>query len=56
MEMLGEADAIQVSQAMHDLLQDGFTFTLRGEIEVKGKGPMPTWYLTGRRRAQSAAE
>jgi len=47
MERLAGAGEIQVSDAVRRRLQDRFAFVSRGEIEVKGKGPMPTWYLTG---------
>ena len=32
-------------------LQDEFEFESVGEIEVKGKGVMQTWFLRGRRYA-----
>jgi class 3 adenylate cyclase len=49
MESLGAVDSIQVSRPVYDALKDRFTLVMRGEIEVRGKGRMPTWYLTGRR-------
>ena len=49
MESTGEPGHIQVSDAVHIRLQDDFTFEARGDVEIKGKGPMHTWYLTGRR-------
>ncbi len=30
------------------MTNDQFTFEERGEIEVKGKGLMRTWFLTGK--------
>ncbi|MBT5658416.1 MAG: HAMP domain-containing protein [Phycisphaerae bacterium] len=48
MESTGEPGQIQVSDAVRVRLQDDFHFDARGEVEVRGKGPMHTWYLTGR--------
>jgi len=47
MESHGEAGKIQVSQATYKLLKDEFIMERRGTIEVKGKGQMTTWFLTG---------
>ena len=47
MESSGEAGRIQVSEAVHDLLDGEFDMTARGTVEVKGKGPMRTWFLQG---------
>jgi adenylate cyclase len=49
MESCGEPGNIQVSDAVRIRLQDDFLFEERGEVEIKGKGAMRTWYLTGRR-------
>ena len=49
MESLGEPGRIQVTPLVHERLKDVFEFERRGQIEVKGKGPMTTWWLTGRR-------
>ena len=49
MESGGIAGKIQVSPATHDLLAgNGYRFEPRGTIEVKGKGTMETWLLTGK--------
>jgi len=48
MESHGEPSRIHVTQATRDLLGDAFRFTDRGEIRVKGKGTMPTFFLLGR--------
>jgi len=45
MEALGEPGRIHVSPAAHSLLVDDFDWEPRGVIEVKGKGPMETWFL-----------
>jgi class 3 adenylate cyclase len=47
MESAGTAGHIQVSQAVHDRLAERYAFEPRGEVEVKGKGRLATWYLTG---------
>jgi len=48
MESSSEPGNIQVSDAVRVRLQDDFCFEARGDVEIKGKGPMHTWYLTGR--------
>lgn len=48
MESQGEANFIQVTEETRDALKDGYTFKKRGKIEIKGKGPMTTWWLTGK--------
>ena len=47
MESLGEPGRIQVAKGAWDRLKSGFIFEPRGEIEVKGKGLMHTWFLEG---------
>jgi class 3 adenylate cyclase/tetratricopeptide (TPR) repeat protein len=47
MESHGKAGKIHVSPEVYAALHDKFTFEERGEIEVKGKGMMRTWFLTG---------
>ena len=47
MESYGEEDKIHVSEEFRNSARDRFTFTERGEIEVKGKGMMKTYFLTG---------
>jgi adenylate cyclase len=49
METTGEANRIQVTQAVYDRLQHRFTFEPRGTILVKGGGLMETYWLTGSR-------
>ena len=48
MESLGQLGAIQVSEPTYERLKDKYTFERRGKIEVKGKGKMTTYFLTGR--------
>jgi hypothetical protein len=40
---------IQVSEARRQLLSECYAFEDRGEIEVKGKGRLRPYLLTGRR-------
>jgi class 3 adenylate cyclase len=49
MESHSEPGNIQVTESTYKLLKELYEFAPRGEIEVKGKGPMRTWYLLGRR-------
>jgi len=48
MESHGEPSRIHVSQATRELLGDAFRFADRGEIPVKGKGTLRTYFLLGR--------
>lgn len=49
MESHGEPGKIQMTEATYELLKDHFVCEPRGTIEVKGKGPMRTWWLIGER-------
>ena len=49
METTGEAGKIQVSHDSYERLRHEFMLEARGEIDVKGKGAMQTWYLLARR-------
>jgi adenylate cyclase len=49
MESTDTEGRIQVPQAVYERLKNNFVLQERGEIEVKGKGTMHTWYLVGRR-------
>ena len=51
MESTDPEGRIQVPQNVYDRLSDAFEFEERGEIDIKGKGTMRTWYLVGRRAA-----
>jgi adenylate cyclase len=55
MESTGEAGRIQAADATYQELKDSFDFEERGLIEVKGKGVMRTWFLTGRRAGDREA-
>lgn len=49
MESHGIAGGIQVSEFTYERLQQQYLFEKRGAIEVKGKGEMTTYLLTGKR-------
>jgi adenylate cyclase len=49
MESHGVPGAIQVTERAYERLRNGFELRPRGTIDVKGKGPMPTYLLIGRR-------
>lgn len=49
MESHGIAGRIHLSEATYELLRDDFECEPRGTIEVRGKGPMRTWFLLGAR-------
>jgi adenylate cyclase len=51
MESTGEPGKIQVSEVAYARLKDQFAFEARGEIEVRGKGKMRTWFLLGPKAA-----
>jgi class 3 adenylate cyclase len=48
MESLGAPGRIQVTHAVKERLEGRFRLEPRGLIDVKGKGPTPTWYLLAR--------
>ncbi|HVQ98864.1 MAG TPA: adenylate/guanylate cyclase domain-containing protein, partial [Mycobacterium sp.] len=45
---------IQVPQPVYERLKHNFILQERGDVEVKGKGVMRTWYLVGRRSQAGA--
>jgi class 3 adenylate cyclase len=49
MESHGVAGTIQATDAAYERLKHRYAFEERGMIEVKGKGQMRTWLMTGRR-------
>ncbi len=48
MESQGLPGKIQLTSNTHELLPTGYRFEERGEVEVKGKGKMTTYWLLGR--------
>ena len=55
MESTGVPGEIQVTRSVYEQLKDKFEFNDRGVIQVKGKGGIETWLLSGEVRAQSLA-
>jgi adenylate cyclase len=53
MESHGVPGAVQVTERAYARLQSSFEFEDRGVIEVKGKGPLRTYLLTGARPADA---
>ena len=49
MESHGVIGAVQVSSATHQLIEGDYQFTRRELTQVKGKGDLTAWLLTGRR-------
>ena len=47
MESHGTPGEIHVSESTFHLLRDRYRFDDRGVIDVKGKGPMRTYFLRG---------
>lgn len=52
MESLGEPGKIQVTGEIYQRLKDRYIFEERGEIDVKGKGKMITYWLVGRKKPE----
>lgn len=55
METQGEPGKIQVTEAVYEILRQEFLLEPRGELEVKGRGMMTTYWLLGR-KPQSQSE
>jgi adenylate cyclase len=51
MESSGVPGRIQVTEETHSRLSLTHGFECRGQIEIKGKGPMTTYFLIGRQSA-----
>lgn len=49
MESTDSVGRIQLPETMYERLKDNFVLEERGDVEVKGKGLMRTWYLVGRK-------
>lgn len=52
MESTGAPGKIQVAEETRELLLDDFVLEERGVVDVRGKGPMRTWFLSGRKPAK----
>ncbi len=53
MESLGVPGKVQVTHAVRERLGDAFRFESRGLVDVKGKGPIPTWFVVDRDAAMA---
>ena len=51
MQSTASAGRIQVPHDVYERLKNDFVFEERGDVDIKGKGVMHTWYLVGRAAA-----
>ena len=49
MESHGQAGIIQITRATYELVKDDFACEPHGTINVKGKGEMEVWFVTGQK-------
>ena len=49
MESHGKEGTIQITRATYELVKDDFICEPQGTVNVKGKGEMEVWYVTGKR-------
>ncbi len=54
METTDPEGRIQVPDDVYERLRHAFILEERGEVEIKGKGVMRTWYLVGHKPAEAA--
>jgi adenylate cyclase len=54
MESTDAEGRIQVPQSVYERLKHAYLLEERGDVDVKGKGVMHTWYLVGRRNGDHA--
>jgi adenylate cyclase len=54
MESTDVEGRIQLPQAMYERLKNDYVLEERGLVDIKGKGPMHTWYLVGRRTGHTS--
>jgi guanylate cyclase len=55
MESHGVAGQVHVTKATYELLKDDFECVCRGEVQIKGKGNMETWFVVGPKDRPSQA-
>jgi hypothetical protein len=55
MQTTGVPGCIQVTERTRELLGERYLFQERGTIQVKGKGAMRTYFLSGRAREVAAS-
>ena len=53
MESTGVPGRLQVTRETRERLAGDFEFERRGIVEVKGKGPLETWFVVRRRTSGS---
>ena len=53
METTDVEGRIQVPHDVYERLNHAFLLEERGEVDIKGKGVMHTWYLVGRRNDEA---
>jgi len=51
LESHGVTGRVHVSDAVYERLKDRFEFESRGTVELRGRGPMQTYFLNGARRS-----
>ena len=56
MESHGQAGTIQITRATYELIKDDFVCELRGTVDVKGKGGIEVWRVTGHRDRSGDSE
>ncbi|OBK76914.1 adenylate cyclase [Mycobacterium sp. 1274761.0] len=54
MESTDVEGRIQVPHEMYERLKNDYVLEERGVVDIKGKGPMQTWYLVGRRNGDTS--
>ncbi|HET7536051.1 MAG TPA: adenylate/guanylate cyclase domain-containing protein [Candidatus Didemnitutus sp.] len=55
LESHGQPGRVHVSEAVYQRLESRFNFEPRGTVELKGRGPLTTYFLTGAKPTASAA-
>ncbi len=53
MESTDVEGRIQVPETVYERLKNDYLLEARGVVDIKGKGPMNTWYLVGRRNGDA---
>ncbi|KAM6939386.1 adenylate cyclase type 1 isoform 2-T2 [Lycodopsis pacificus] len=56
MDSTGVPGKIQVTEDVHRLITDHYDFVCRGQVSVKGKGQMLTYFLEGRRHGSRLSQ
>jgi class 3 adenylate cyclase len=56
METFGIPGKIQLAKDTYDLIKDDFVCESRGDIDIKGKGIMETWFLKDRKKSSIDAQ